>query len=66
MDFNGKAPISSVKNMILVDATDERKEVMLLTKASEEAYNFEVSFPLSVRTAMAIANSSFDFKWVCQ
>lgn len=40
MDFKGKAPMSSVKNMILVDALDERKQVMLLTKARDNAFNF--------------------------
>ena len=66
MDFSGKAPVSSVKNMILVDASDEKREVMLLTKARDHAFNFEITFPLSPRIGMAIANTSFDFKWTCQ
>lgn len=66
MDFHGKAPLSSVKNMILVNADEPSQEVMLLTKAADNAFNFEVYYPLSPRIAMAIANSSFDFKWVCQ
>ena len=40
MDFHGKALIPSVKNMILVDALDERTEVMLLTKAGDNSFNF--------------------------
>lgn len=34
MDFHGKAKYSSVKNMILVDADNSKKQVLILAKAA--------------------------------
>lgn len=66
MDFHGKAAYSSVKNMILVDAETEKKEVMILAKAGEDAFNLDVLYPMSPRIALAVASSSFDWKWASQ
>lgn len=66
MDFHGKMKIPSVKNMILVDAESQKEEVLLLGKIEDHAFNMDVNYPLSPRIALAIANSSFDFKWVSQ
>ena len=64
MDFHGKAKISSVKNMILVNSQNQDEEAMLLTKSGENLYHADIEFPLSPRLAMAIITTSFDFKWV--
>ena len=66
MDFHGKAQYSSVKNMILVDAENQNKEVFLIGKAGQDVFNFDVMFPLSPRIALAIASTSFDWKWASQ
>lgn len=66
LDFHGKAPKDSVKNMILVDAETQEKEALLVGKANNDTYNVIINHPLSLRIAMAIISSSFDFKWVSQ
>lgn len=66
LDFHGKALYSSVKNMILVEAENEKKEAMLLAKSGEDMFNMDVMFPLSPRIAMAVASTSFDWKWASQ
>lgn len=66
MDFHGKMKMSSVKNMILVEAENEQREVLLIAKTDDHEFAMDVDSPLSPRVALAIANSSFDFKWVCQ
>ena len=65
MNFHGKMKIPSVKNMILVDAGTGTNEVMLLAKTEDHTFRMDVDHPLSPRIAMAIACSSFDFKWAC-
>ena len=66
MDFHGKMNISSVKNMILVDSENEKKECLLVAKTHDDTFHINIEHPLSPRVGMAIINSSFDFKWVCQ
>ena len=66
MDFHGKAKISSVKNMVLVNSQDQHEEALLMTKSDENIYHADIEFPLSPRLAMAIITTSFDFKWVSE
>ena len=66
MDLKGRAKVSSVKNMVLVDADDETKDVLILGKAGDHTFNVEINYPLSPRVAMGILNSCFDFKWISQ
>ena len=51
--------------MILVEETSQ-KEVMMLAKCSEHTFAMDVNHPLSPRVAMAVASSSFDWKWMSQ
>jgi len=39
---------------------------MILAKAGDDVFNVDICHPLSPRIGMAIASSSFDFKWVSQ
>ena len=66
LNFSKKAKISSVKNMIMVDAETEERECLLLAKTEDSTYHIDINHPLSPRIAMGIVNSSFDFKWVSQ
>lgn len=66
LDFKGRATVSSVKNMILVDVNEPDRDVLVLGKTGDHSFNVDVCFPLSLRSAMAIVNSGFDFKWISQ
>ena len=66
LNFHGKMKIPSVKNIILVDSVNEKKEVLLMVKKEDNSFYVDINHPLSPRIAMAIMNSLFDFKWVCQ
>ena len=57
----GKPPISSVKNMILIEEDKESKDALLLGKMGDHIFNLEVNFPLFPRLAIAIINSCFYF-----
>lgn len=39
---------------------------MILAKAGEDAFNMDVLYPMSPRIALAVASSSFDWKWASQ
>ena len=42
MDFHGKMKISSVKNMILVDAENEKKECLMVAKTDEDSFYISI------------------------
>ena len=49
--------------MIMVNSLNEDEEILLMAKCAENTYVMDFEFPCSPRMAMAIATTSFDFKW---
>lgn len=66
MNFHGRALKSSIKNMILVEADHQSREVMILAKSDVDLFNIDIMYPLSPLVGLSIAASSFDFKLVSQ
>jgi hypothetical protein len=61
LDFKGRATLSSVKNVILVD--EHGSELLLFGKFGEDAFHLDVSSPLSLFGAFAVAIASCDFSY---
>ena len=65
LDFKGKVKKPSIKNFILIEK-ESNEEIVIFGKISDNLYSLNVSWPLSIYQAFALAITSIAFKVGCQ
>lgn len=64
LDFKGNAKIPAITNFIVTDE-NEKNDIMLFWKDSEEVYEMEIYWPMSPLQAFALGLSSLGYKIGC-